>query len=55
MIFVVLCFIEKVSEKEMVPIGSQIGQASSRVLSARTSLLQKRHRLQQLQQKEEKS
>lgn len=42
--------IEKVPEKETVPIGSQIGQASSRVLSAKTSLLQKRHRLQQHQQ-----
>lgn len=44
---------EPPAEKEIVPIGSQIGQASSRVLSARSNLLQKRHRLQHLQQKEE--
>lgn len=39
--------------EEIMPIGSKIGQASTRVLSARTSLLHKRQRLQQLQQKED--
>lgn len=31
-------------EKELLPIGSQFGESSSRLLSARRSLLNRRHK-----------
>lgn len=37
---------DEAQEKELLPIGSQFGESSTRLLSARRSLLNRRHKIE---------